>query len=95
MENNLELKNELDALKNAIEKSILSTKSWFTVKELADYLSKSVGFVYKAIGESTIPYYKPNGEKLVFFKREEIDQWIEDSRIMTLEERNKVLKAKY
>lgn len=49
------------------------------VKDLAAYLKISASTIYKFTSTRSIPYYK-NGKRL-FFKREEINDWIFTTKI--------------
>lgn len=67
----------------------MEAKVFFTVKEAAAYLGTTTNYLYKLTSQQhRIPYYAP-GRKLLF-KRAELDEWIEKSRVATDEEiRNK------
>ena len=87
MENPFELILEkLDRIEKAIEK--LNTTSPVTVanapmdiKDLAEYLKMSVSAIYKLTSSSEIPHYK-SGKRL-YFKKEDINEWIFSRRIKT------------
>jgi excisionase family DNA binding protein len=51
------------------------------VKDLSEYLKLSVSAIYKLTSTSEIPHYK-SGKRL-YFKKEEIDEWIFSNRIKT------------
>ncbi len=55
-------------------------KEFITVDELADYLGLSKSAVYKITSKKEIPFYNPGGKK-IYFKRIEVDAWIETSRV--------------
>jgi excisionase family DNA binding protein len=67
----------------------MEAKVYLTMKEAAEYLGTTVNYLYKLTSQQhRIPYYAP-GRKLLF-KRAELDEWIEKSRVATDEEiRNK------
>lgn len=55
-------------------------KIWLSARELAVYLGVSMDFV-RAIRESgKLHYYKPFGNKMVFFKKSDVDRFIEKGR---------------
>jgi excisionase family DNA binding protein len=54
------------------------------VNELSEYLKLSDSAIYKLNYTSQIPYYK-SGKKL-YFKKEDIDKWLETKRIKTIDE---------
>jgi excisionase family DNA binding protein len=62
-----------------IEKNIL------TVDEVVNYTGFSQKQIYKLTSTRQIPHYKPSGRKL-FFKKNEIDEWITRGRIDTLDD---------
>jgi len=47
----------------------------FNFVETAKYLSLSQSHLYKLTSQRKIPYHKPNGKYLYFFK-DELDEWI-------------------
>lgn len=57
---------------------------FLTVKEASQMLGLSKGTLYNMIGRNQIPYYQPRGK--VYFKKEEILQWIEKARVSSNEE---------
>ena len=65
---------------NRIENRLSSTKTILTVPELAEYTKLSVSFIYKLTSKSKIPHYKPGG-KIIYFNREEVDQWLMHIRV--------------
>lgn len=60
-------------------------KEYLSITEVCSYLSVSKSFVYKLSSNNTIPKYCPMG-KLVYFKKSDIDSWLENSRIPPNEE---------
>ena len=46
-----------------------------TFKETCDYLRISVSYLYKLCYSNRIPFHKPTG-KVLYFYRSEIDEWI-------------------
>lgn len=71
---------ELRQLVAANNKTILS------VDDLHILTGYSKSHIYKLTWSKRIPYYKSAGGKMVFFKREEIDNWLCAHRIRTNEE---------
>lgn len=55
-------------------------KEFMTVDEIADYLGLSKSAVYKITSKKEIPFYNPGGKK-IYFKRTEVDAWIEAGRV--------------
>jgi len=60
-------------------------KNIFTVDEVVNYTGFSQKQIYKLTSTRQIPHYKPSGRKL-FFKKNEIDEWITRGRIDTLDD---------
>ena len=87
MENPFELILErLDRIEKAIA-SLNSTNpiqvnnAPMDVKDLSEYLKLSVSAIYKLTSTSEIPHYK-SGKRL-YFKKEDINEWIFSRRIKT------------
>jgi excisionase family DNA binding protein len=47
----------------------------FSLKEAADYLHLSKDGLYKLTSARKIPFYKPGGKIIVFY-RDELDEWL-------------------
>lgn len=60
-------------------------KNFITTAELADYLGVSKSYVYKLSFYNTLPKYCP-GNKLLWFKKTEVDEWLSRYRIASEEE---------
>ena len=60
-------------------------KEMLTSDELCRYLNIEKRYLYKLTSKNEIPYYKPLG-KLCFFKRTEIDEWLQQNRCATVTE---------
>jgi excisionase family DNA binding protein len=74
----------LDRIEKAIHNlsvngSLAHASDPMDVKDLSAYLKISVSTIYKFTSTRSIPYYK-NGKRL-FFKREEINDWIFTTKI--------------
>ena len=63
----------------------INTKMMLTADEAASYLGISKSYLYKLTMRRSIPFYKPEG-KLVYFKRQELDSWLQRNRVATTEE---------
>jgi excisionase family DNA binding protein len=87
MENPFELILEkLDRIERAIEKlnttgPVSAANTPMDIKDLAVYLKMSVSAIYKLTSSSEIPHYK-SGKRL-YFKKEDINEWIFSRRIKT------------
>ena len=62
-------------------------KNILTVDEVVNYTGFSQKQIYKLTSTRAIPHYKPSGRKL-FFKKDEIDEWISRGRVDTLDDLN-------
>lgn len=60
-------------------------KKILTIENVAEMLGVSKSYVYKLTSKRILPHYKPMG-KVVYFKREEIEDWIFRNRMTTGEE---------
>ena len=87
MENPFELiLAKLDRIENAIANLKITNPAPkmfapMNVREVSEYLKISVSSIYKLTSSSGIPHYK-SGKKL-YFKKEDIDEWIFSNRIKT------------
>ncbi len=57
----------------------IKDKTYLSVREAAEYTGYSVGYLYKLIAASSIPFYVPNGGRIIF-TRVELDKWIKNSK---------------
>ena len=55
-------------------------KEHLTVDETSEYLGISKSAVYKITSKREIPFYNPGGKK-IYFKKSEVDAWIESGRV--------------
>lgn len=63
----------------------VSEAKYLTAKETANYIGVSVNYLYKLTSGHKIPFYNPTPRKLIF-KRSDLDEWIERSRVATIDE---------
>ncbi len=61
-------------------KTIPLEKVWLTSTEAARYLGVSLDFIRSVRDSGRIRFYKPLGNKMVFFKKQDIDKFIEKGR---------------
>lgn len=87
------IQSELNDIKKVLETIITPPKDFMTLEELADYLSISKSAIYKLTSKKEIPFYIPGGKK-IYFKKIEIDEWIERSRVATDEETTQQLEGR-
>lgn len=60
-------------------------KEFLTTKEAATYLGMALSYLYKMTSRKSIPFYTPTGKK-IYFKKSELDEWMNSSRVATNEE---------
>lgn len=64
-------------------------KTVLSFEEACRYCGISSSKMYKHTSSNNIPYYKPEG-KLIYFKKEELDEWLLRNRQSTIEERQQI-----
>ncbi|HJY12884.1 MAG TPA: excisionase family DNA-binding protein [Flavobacterium sp.] len=60
-------------------------ENYISIKGLSDQLGLSKSYIYKLSSANILPKYRPSG-KLVFFKKSEVEAWLESSRISSTAE---------
>lgn len=80
-----EIRTKLKSIEQLLNAQSLTNKSIFNIDEVATYTGLSKLYLYKLTSKNGIPHYKPNG-KNIFFKKEEIDNWLLRNRQSTNEE---------
>ena len=76
---------------DALEGIYLCQKEIFNFDEAAAYLSISKSTLYKLTSKKEIPFYKPN--RLVFFERAELDNWIRAAAVKSEDQLNDQVNA--
>lgn len=71
---------ELTKLYDLVSLLVVGTKEVLTLEEAARYLGVSKSHLYKLTSTRKIPHYRP-GNKLIFFNRKELEQWITKNQI--------------
>lgn len=71
----MKILSELIELKSMVMQSTINQKEVLTFGEAAMYLSLSESYLYQMVSKGQVPYYKPNGKKL-YFSRKELDRWL-------------------
>lgn len=61
----------------------IGVKNNLRIEEAAVYTGLTVAYIYKLTCQKRIPYRKPEGTKLLYFNKEDLDRWIEKNRITT------------
>jgi excisionase family DNA binding protein len=70
---------------NHTHQNVYHLKKVLSLKEGCKYCDISESSMYKHTSNGTVPYYKPHG-KLIYFKREDLDNWMLQNRHSTSEE---------
>ena len=60
--------------------------------EAAQYLNISLSTLHKKTMLRELPFYKPSN-KLLYFKREELDEWLQNSRVKPASEIDREAQA--
>jgi len=51
---------------------------WVSIKEAAQYLAVSVGFLRKCVRQKRVPFARA-GSKALRFRRQDLDRWLESN----------------
>lgn len=78
------MEDVLKELKEIKALSLLSAKNVLTIEEVSKLTDLSVSCLYKKTCAKEIPYYKK--DKRIYFKRQEIEEWMLQNRVATNEE---------
>lgn len=78
-------KEEFTGFIKDLKENLFYLKNELTIKEAAKYLGVSVSTLYKMTMHNEIPFYRP-GKRRIYFKRQELDQWMITNRQATNEE---------
>lgn len=79
-------KEELNVIASLVEANGVNTKTVLTSDEAARYLGITKSALYKMTMGRRIPHYRSKGGKLLYFQREEIEQWATSCKVLTDEE---------
>ncbi len=61
------------------------SKSFLTFDEACAFIGLSKSYLYKLTAKGVVPHFKPRA-KLLYFKRDELEQWILKNRVKTQDE---------
>ena len=73
------------------ELSLRSQLEFIDIDEASKHLRLKKSYMYGLIHRNQIPFYKPNGKK-VYFKKCELNDWIEKSKVRALDEVEKSIQ---
>ncbi len=78
-----EIKKLQEQMEQVLKYTLLKAKNVLNFEDLALLTGLSKGYLYKMTCTHQIPYYKPSG-KLIFFDREEVEEWMKRNRQNTM-----------
>ena len=79
------IQKQLKEIIALLTKQNLLEKEFFTLEEAAQFLNQSRSSLYKLTSKKEIPFYVPGG-KMIYFRRSELELWIVDSKVDTVDE---------
>jgi len=77
-----DIQEQLDRIER---NTLLASKKVLTFDDVAILTGLSRSYLYKLTSTNQIPHYKPSGKQL-YFDREEIESWLKQNRVATVEE---------
>ena len=77
--------DKLTEIANKLDEQNLLQKTVLNFNEVCTYLDVSPSHLYKLTSTKHIPHFCPQGKKL-YFRREELDAWLQRNRQPTAEE---------
>jgi len=80
IQNEFFTKENVQAIVQELAVLIKPIKEYLTVDETSEYLGVSKSAVYKITSKKEIPFYNPGGKK-IYFKKSELDAWIDSGRV--------------
>lgn len=75
----------MERINKTIDKFLKQLKPVLNFNEACEYCGISPSSMYKHTAAKRITHYKPEG-KLIYFKREELDEWMLKNRQSTMDE---------
>lgn len=66
------------------QRSASVVKAMMNAEEVSRYTGYTYRYIHKLTGDHLIPHYKRGGK--LFFKKEEIDAWLQERRVSTDDE---------
>lgn len=79
------MKELLERLEAIERNTLLAAKTVLTRRDVALLTGMTTATIYRLTTEHRIPHYKPNG-RLLYFDRKEIEDWMKQNRIGTIQE---------
>lgn len=78
MQNYNEVLERLQTIEQALLCQNINFKQVLNLKEASQYIGISTSFLYKLTSSRAIPHSCPNG-KMLFFKKEDLDAWMQSN----------------
>ncbi len=85
MNNDIQILEKLTEIASKLDQQNLLQKTLLNFNDAAHYLDISPSHLYKLTSAKQIPHFCPQGKKL-YFKRTELDDWLQRNRQSTSEE---------
>jgi len=82
MTNEILILEKLTEIVNKLDEQNLLKKPLFNFNDACKYLDVKPSHLYKLTSLRQVPHFCPQGKKL-YFKREELDQWLQRNRQST------------
>ena len=79
MELNDSILQKLKKIETLMEERNLLQKDMLSFDEACNYLQLKASCLYKMTSGHRIPFYRPGGKR-IYFKRVELDQWLQTNR---------------
>ena len=85
MESNILILDKLTEIAEKLDQQNMLQKTVLNFNDACVYLDVSSSHLYKLTSAKQIPHFCPQGKKL-YFRREELDNWLQRNRQQTTEE---------
>lgn len=89
MENSNQILDKLTEIASKLDEQNILQKAVLNFDEACKYLDVSPSHLYKLTSQKQIPHFCPQGKKL-YFRRDEIDQWLQRNRQSAADEIDKL-----
>jgi len=89
MNNDVLILDKLTEIADKLSEQNILQKSVLNLNEASKYLDISPSHLYKLTSNKQIPHFCPQGKKL-YFKREELEQWLQRNRQVASDEIEKM-----
>jgi excisionase family DNA binding protein len=83
--------DKLTEIANKLDEQNLLQKTVLNFNEACKYLDVSPSHLYKLTSSKQVPHFCPQGKKL-YFKREELDHWLQRNKQLTTGEIDQIAR---